>query len=84
MKQKEKSEFQDDNRTIADMNVEGMRWHDRKYHRTGPAHTQPLKLSKKERRALLKASMRMALTLALVIVGIFLLVLLILRFLWIR
>ena len=27
MKQREKSKFQDDDRTIADMNVEGMRWH---------------------------------------------------------
>ena len=53
-KKREQEEYQDDGRTIADMNIEGFSW----YNKNKPIDPkQNVNLTKKERRAILKAMM---------------------------
>ena len=77
-KKKPKPKFVDDGRTIANMNVEGMRWYNpglpsgrgaqgsSNASGQGAEQPEPLQLTKKERRAIMRAAVWTALKLALI------------------
>lgn len=93
-RKKNRPEFIDDGRTIANMNVEGMRWYDPSLDRTDlpsalPEGTQgpmpkdvPVRLSKKERRAFLRAALWFSLKLALAAGGILFVLFFLLWLIW--
>ena len=74
---KKKDHFEDDGRTVANMNVEGMPWYVQKRERPQGTESEPLELSRKEKFAMwggiLKATMLVTLTFGL---GFFLFILL--------
>ena len=89
MKKRPKNEFKDDGRTIANMNVDGMPWYDSSLPHdptasppSGREKQPPVKLTKKERRALMRAAYGFALKIALFFVGCFFVAMLLLRLLW--
>lgn len=56
-KKKEKIKYIDDERTIADMNVEGFRWYVSNKVKAKKAEINELKLTKRERFAMMKAAL---------------------------
>lgn len=80
-----KQDILDDGRTISNMNVEGMRWYE-----PGLPDAQekpeatPIVLTKKERSAILRAAAGFALKLALIVIGVFFVIILLLRIFWMR
>lgn len=91
---KSKPEWKDDGRTVADMNVEGMRWYrpekspadssvQERATRQQPAD-RALQLTKKERRAIFLAALGLALKLAFTVLGALFLLLLLLRLFWLH
>lgn len=92
-KKRHKKDFVDDGRTISNMNVEGMRWYEPRRAKTntqtaskkeGDDAPQSLLLTKKERSAIVRAGMGMALKFSLFVIGIFFVVVLLLRVFWLR
>ena len=74
---KNKDHFEDDGRTVADMNVDGMPWFVQKRERPAAPESEPVELSRKEKWAMmagvLKATMLVTLAFGL---GFFLFILL--------
>ena len=74
---KKHDHFEDDGRTIADMNVDGMPWYVQKRERPAASESEPLELSRKEKWAMmggiLKATILVTLAFGL---GFFLFILL--------
>lgn len=77
---KKKQYDDDDNRTIADMNVEGMPWYVPKDEDNKP--TEKIQLSKEERRAMGKGVFMAVLVTTVVFVSVFFLVILLLTRVW--
>ncbi len=75
-------QFEDDGRTIADMNVEGMPWY--KQHKRNTTPSEPLYLTRAEKRAMFMGIMSELVPLILVIVVVFTLVFLALDIFWLR
>lgn len=75
-------QFKDDGRTIADMNVEGMPWYNP--HKKNTASSEPLHLTRAEKRAMFMGIMSELIPLVLTIVVVFTLVFLALDLFWLR
>ncbi|MEG1686304.1 MAG: hypothetical protein RR022_01180 [Angelakisella sp.] len=82
-KQGKKQDFEDDGRTVADMNLSGMKWYD-PARKAAPANGELLQLTKAERRAMLKAALGVSLKLALLFIGVFFVVLVLLQLFWLH
>lgn len=78
---KEKSPWEDDGRTLANMELPGTPWQAPPKEEKRSA---PLDLTAKERRALMKAAVLLACKLGFLVLGAFFLLLLFLRFTWLR
>lgn len=79
---KKNNEIEDDNRIIADMNVDGMPWHTKK--RSEISNNNRIDFTKKERRAMVFSGLLMALLVGIVFVIIFFLIFLGLDLLWLK
>jgi len=82
-KKKEKEKFIDDGRTVADMNVEGFKWYVPEKVKAEQKKIHDLQITKKERRAMIKAALTTVLPVVLLyILGFFLVFVLII--IWLR
>jgi hypothetical protein len=79
-KKKKKAEYIDDGRTIANMNVEGLKWYVPEKHKRAKNQLTDLKITKAERRAMIIGALQVILPLALAFIGIFLAIFLIIHF----
>lgn len=70
----------DDGRTIADMNVKGFRWYSSEKNKRRRKEFADLKITKAERRAMIKGALQVILPIALTFLGIFLAIFLIIYF----
>lgn len=84
MKKEKKQEVIDDNRTIANMNVEGMPWYMGKDGYKRQNQMQELDITKEERRAMIFGAMAMMVPVLIVIVLAFFGVFLFLDIFWLR
>ncbi|MGL4738735.1 MAG: hypothetical protein ACRCW2_14880 [Cellulosilyticaceae bacterium] len=83
-KTKKKTEFVDDGRTIANMNVEGLPWYISKDAYQTKSQLQELHLTKEERRAMIWAAMSMMIPILVVVTLSFFGVFLFLDIFWLR
>lgn len=74
--------FEDDGRTIAEMNVEGLPWY--KPHKKNTTSSEPLYLTRAEKRAMLWGIMSELVPMVLLIAVVFTLVFLALDLIWLR
>lgn len=81
-KQKQRTEFVDDGRTIANMNVEGMPWYSPQKEKKISSVGEELFLSKKEERAMLGGVMKASLMIAGIFGLVFFIFILICVLLW--
>ena len=79
-RKKAKTKYIDDGRTIADMNVEGLKWHVPEKQKRAKNELTELKITKAERRAMIKGALLAILPIALAYIGIFLAIFLIIHF----
>lgn len=63
---KKKNTFEDDGRTIANMNVEGMPWYTEKKERKETPESEPIELNKQEKRAMMGGIMKATMLVTLV------------------
>ena len=85
MEEKEKSKkkkvkYIDDGRTIANMNVEGMKWHVPEKQKRAKTELSKLNITKAERRAMMIGALQVILPIALAFIGIFLAIFLMIHF----
>lgn len=81
---KQQGSLEDDNRTIADMNVEGMPWYINKKAKHNQRQVQRLDLSREERRAMFMGLVEAMVPIMLIGVGMFTAAYLFLYFVWLR
>lgn len=81
-KKYKKAEFIDDNRTVANMNVEGLPWYISKDAYKTQTQLQELHITKEERRAMLVGAMAMMVPILVVITLAFFAVFLFLDIVW--
>ena len=79
-RKKAKTKYIDDGRTIADMNVEGLKWHVPEKQKRAKNELTELKITKAERRAMIKGALLAILPIALAYIGIFLAIFQIIHF----
>lgn len=72
----------DDGRTIAPMNVEGMPWFVKNEHRDARAKINSLNVSRKERLAMIKGALTVILPLAFAFIALFFLAFLFIKYVW--
>lgn len=77
---KKKVKYIDDGRTIANMNVEGMKWYVPEKHRRAKSQLADLKITKSERRAMIKGALLAILPIVFAYIGIFFVIFLIIYF----
>lgn len=75
-----KNGFTDDGRTIANMNVEGFRWHIPEKSKRRKKELAELNITKEERRAMIKGALLAILPIAFAYIGIFLAIMIFLYF----
>ncbi|MDF2820739.1 MAG: hypothetical protein K0R15_1180 [Clostridiales bacterium] len=82
----ENKEFEDDGRSFADMNVEGMPGYNknRDKHREAKKNIEELNLTKKEKRSIVLASYSVIIPVAILFFGLIALFMLLLQFVWLR
>lgn len=83
-KTKKKTEFVDDGRTIANMNVEGLPWYISKEAYKSQTQLQELHITKEERRAMIRAAIGMMIPMLVIITLSFFGVFLFLDLVWLR
>lgn len=76
--------IEDDSRTIADMNVEGMPWYIGKKASQNQKQIQKLDLTKEERRAMFRGMVEAMVPIAALAVGLFTAAYLFLYFIWLK
>ncbi len=81
-RKKEKAEL-DTETTIADMNVEGFRWYNPNKKKNATSNQAPVKLTKKERIAMIKGAFQAVLPFVGVVICIFVLVFAV-AYLWLK
>ncbi|MDP3387789.1 MAG: hypothetical protein Q8S24_11180 [Eubacteriales bacterium] len=84
MKKKEKEEFRDDGRSIADMNFDGAPWQTKGSKNIEPSSDPGLQLTKKETFQLMKTALFAGLIIGLIFVGAFLIFILFSTKIWLR
>lgn len=74
------NKFNDDGRTVADMNVEGFRWYTPRKNKQFRKELSGLQISKGERQAMMKGALQAIFPIVFTFIGIFLVIFLILYF----
>lgn len=81
-KKKERLDFHDDGRTIANMNIEGIRGYQKE--RSERPHGERILLNRKERRALIWALYGMVFKIAFIFVASVFVIMLFIQYIWFR
>ena len=84
---KKKNDFYDDGRVIADMNVEGMPWYQKNRADCQPdagGKNNPVSLSHKEKRALVRGVLGASFTVGIIYFGVFALFILFCIYVWFK
>lgn len=68
---KKKDKIVDDGRVIAKMNVDGMPWYSKNVPSQTESTEEPIELTKKEKRAMIRGVLAAALTVGLVFIAVF-------------
>lgn len=68
---KKKDKIVDDGRVIAKMNVDGMPWYSKNVSSQTESTEEPIELTKKEKRAMIRGVLAAALTVGLVFIAVF-------------
>lgn len=79
-KKKKKVKYIDDGRTIANMNVEGMKWYVPEKYKRAKSELAGLNITKAERRAMIKGALLAILPIVFVYIAVFFLIFLIIHF----